>query len=128
MPDCCCVRFFRLEQAYSRTLYGGAREKHKANSTVLSSVLDKQHLIRGGFLSLFTTVFGVPVGDATKAKNKLSEKIRDRIGHGKSVPDSDARKRLANLLEFAILLESEVCAAASFSPFGDFRGLTGQAG
>jgi len=118
--------FFRLEQAYNRILYGGARKKHKANSTVLSNVLDKQHLTREGFLSLFVNVFGVPVTDATKAKIKFSEKIRDRIIHGKHVPDSDARKCLSNLLDFMTSLETEVRAAAPFSPFGDLRGLTGQ--
>jgi len=119
--------FFKLEQAYNRTLYGGARKLHKVNADVISHVLDQQHLTRDGFLDFYEVILGKPIPKETQTKIKFSEKIRDRIIHGKTVPDVDSRKCLADLLDFVAELDREVQAAASFTPFGDMRGMTGQA-
>lgn len=119
--------FFRLEQAYNRTLYGGARKLHKVNPEVLSGVLNHQHLTRQGFLKFYEVIFGKPVSSPTQDKIKFAEKIRDRIIHGKSVADPEARRCLSDILDFAVELEIEIRALASFTPFGDMRGITGQA-
>lgn len=117
--------FFKLEQAYNRTLYGGARKLHKVQHQVLTQVLDRQHLSREGFLTFYNVIFGKAVTTSTQSKIKFAEKIRDRIIHGKSVPNVDSRRCLAELLDFATELDKEVQAAAGFSPFADMRGLNG---
>ena len=118
--------FLKLEQAYNRTLYGGARKMRKVHTEIATSVLDKQHLTRDGFLGLYKNVYGKALPDALVKNIKFSEKIRDRIIHGKKVEDKDARKCLVDILVFSEGLESEVKAIASFSPYADMRGLTGK--
>ena len=117
--------FFRLEAAYNRTLYGGVRKLHKADKDLATTIIDKQHLTRDGFLDLYSNVFGKPLPNATVAKIKFAEGIRDRVVHGKSVKDADARKCLTDVIDFSHELEQQVQSLASFSPFGTMKGLIG---
>lgn len=119
--------FLKLEQAYNRALYGGVRKVRKVHTDIARSILDKQHLTRDGFLTLYQATFDKPLSDEVQKKIKYAEKIRDRIIHGKGVEDKDARHCLSDVLDFSEGLESEVQASASFSPFGDMRGVTGRA-
>lgn len=118
--------FLKLEQGYNRTLYGGSRKMRQVHTDIATSILDKQHLTREGFLDLYKNVYGKALPDQVVQKIKFSEKIRDRIIHGKKVEDKDAKKCLVDILDFSKELEAEVRSIASFSPFGDMRGLTGQ--
>ena len=120
--------FLKLEQAYNRTLYGGVRKTRKVHTDIARSILDRQHLTREGFLILYKATFDIPLSELVQKKIKYSEAIRDRIIHGKSVQDKDARQCLSGVLDFSEGLEVEVQACARFSPFGDMRGVTGRAG
>ena len=119
--------FLKLEQAYNRTLYGGVRKVRKVHTDIARSILDRQHLTREGFLILYKATFDKPISESVQRKIKYSEKIRDRITHGKTVQDKESRECLSDLLDFSEGLEKEVQACAGFSPFGDMRGVTGRA-
>ena len=119
--------FLKLEQAYNRALYGGVRKVRKVHTDIARSVLDKQHLTRDGFLTLYQATFDKPLSRDVQQRIKYAESIRDRIIHGKVVQDKDARHCLSDVLDFSEVLESEVQASASFSPFGDMSGVTGRA-
>ena len=119
--------FLKLEQAYNRCLYGGVRKLHKVNAEIASTIMQKQHLTREGFLRLFENVFSQPLNSDVVKKIKFAEKVRDKIIHGKSVQDADKRKCLTDVLQYSREIEREVENIGGFNPFGDMRGVTGRA-
>lgn len=119
--------FLKLEQAYNRSLYGGVRKLHRVNAQMAAAVMSKQHLTREGYLELFKNVFGQDLDSSVVEKIKFAEKVRDKIIHGKSVSDSDKRRCLSDVFDYSVEIENEVLQLASFSPFADMRGITGQA-
>lgn len=47
--------------------------------------------------------------------------------HGKAVTDTELRSAIADVLDYAVLFNADVDAAAGFKPFGDMRGFKGRA-
>lgn len=89
--------------------------------------MNHQHLTRDGFKDIFKNVFGSPLSKETIEKLEEAEKTRDRVIHGKSVPDNELREAIADVLEYAELLNNEVSGIAGFKPFGNMKGFKGRA-
>ncbi|ONF45203.1 hypothetical protein BTO32_01655 [Marinobacter lutaoensis] len=119
--------FLRCEQAQNRTLYGGVVKIHRGKREFVSRVMNYQHLTRDGFKDIFKNVFGSPLSKETIEKMEEAEKTRDRVIHGKSVPDNEIREAIADVLEYAELLNNEVSGIAGFKPFGNMKGFKGRA-
>lgn len=119
--------FLKIEQAQNRALYGGVVKVHRGEAEFVRRVMNSQHLTRDGFKEIYRNVFGNPLPQATSEKLKEAEKVRDRVIHGKPVPDSELREAIADCLQYGVLLNSEVSAVANFKPFGDMRGFKGRA-
>lgn len=119
--------FLKIEQAQNRTLYGGVVKLHRGEAEFVRRVMNFQHLTRDGFRDIYKNVFGAPLPKLTSEKLKEAEKIRDRVVHGKSVPDADLREAIADCLQYGVLLNTDVVAVAGFKPVGDMRGFKGRA-
>jgi hypothetical protein len=119
--------FLKTEQAQNRALYGGVVKVHRANSEFASRIMNYQHLTRDGFQSIYKNVFGHALGRDTNKKIAEAEKVRDKVIHGKNVPENELREAIADVLEYAELFNEDVSKAAGFKPFGSMKGFKGRA-
>ena len=119
--------FLKVEQAQNRTLYGGVVKLHRGDAQFVGHLLNFQYLTRVGFKDIYKNVFGHPLNEITSIKLKEAEKTRDKVIHGKSVNDNELRVAIADVLEYAELLNQEVNLIAGFKPFSDMRGFKGRA-
>ena len=118
--------FARIEVAKHTTLYCGLVKRHWADAELTRSTLDRDHITRERFRSLFKTVFGKPIPDAIAAKLAAAESVRDRVAHGKQLKPVQARRGLADAFDFAEEFSEFVQQLAGFCPFGDLRGFKGR--
>lgn len=124
---CIAYSFLKIEQAQNRALYGGVVKLHRGDTEFVRRVMNFQHLTRDGFKEIYKNVFGAPLSKDTSNKLKEAEKIRDRVIHGKTVPDGELREAIADCLNYGVLLNIDVSTAAGFKPFGNMRGFKGRA-
>jgi len=118
--------FLRTEMAQNRTLYCGVVKIHHAHAEVAQSALNSQHLTRDGFLELYQNVFDEALPSAISDKLQRSEKTRDKVIHGKSVPDPEMREAIFHVLDYAEHMNMHLQSKAGFKPFGDLRGFKGR--
>ena len=114
--------FLKIELAWNRALYGGLVKIHRADSTFVQRVMDKQHLTRENFQVLFDCVFGKKP-DA-QGKIEGAEKIRDRVIHGKKTDAAQLREAIGDALDYSKHLHAQISELAGFTPFGDMRGFS----
>lgn len=88
----------------------GVWSRFTAENGIFSRVMNYQHLTRDGFKDIFKNVFGSPLSKETIEKLEEAKKTRDRVIHGKSVPDNELREAIANVLEYAELLNKLIAA------------------
>jgi hypothetical protein len=119
--------FSRIELAHNMTLYCGVVKLHRAHSEVAWSAIDSLHITRNNFRELFETVFGKPLKSKIIKKISEAEAIRDKIMHGKDVPNANLRKAIFRLIKYTELFNDFVFQAAGFKPFGSLRGFKGRA-
>ncbi|ENC6385357.1 hypothetical protein ABKX71_004008 [Aeromonas veronii] len=119
--------FLKTEQAQNRALYGGVVKIHRGKSAFVARVMNFQHLTRDGFKEIYKNVFGQAIRDITVNKLSEAEVVRDKVIHGKQVSDAELREAIADVLEYAELLNDEVSSVASFKPFGNMKGFKGRA-
>jgi hypothetical protein len=119
--------FARIELAQNMTIYGGVVKLHRVHSAVAKSAIDRLHMTRPRFRELYKTIMDNPISDDAIIKSRDAEKIRDKILHGKKVSESDKRKAVVSVLEFANLLNEQVFEDAQFRPFGSMQGYKGRA-
>ena len=118
--------FSRIEAVKHRTLYGGHVKLHGTNSNMTSRALDKFQMTRKQFRDLFSVIFGTAINKDILTKLTDAEAIRDKVAHGKPLTDAQARKCLADALDFATTFDEFVSKLPlGFSPFGDLRGFKG---
>ena len=89
--------------------------------------MNHQHLTREGFKEIFKNVFGAELNKASRVKLEEAEKVRDKVIHGKTVPDNELREAIADVLEYAELLNEEVYLISGFKPFASMKGFKGRA-
>ena len=119
--------FAQTELAQNMTVYGAVVKLHRVNSTIAKSTVDNHHMTRTRFRELYKITMGKDISEEAITKAKGAEKIRDRILHGKTVSDSDKRKAVISILEYANLLNEQVFEDAGFRPFGSMQGFKGRA-
>jgi hypothetical protein len=119
--------FLRVEQVQNLALYCGLVKLHQADTGLARKAVETQHLTRDGFLALYASVFGKPFSNETRGKIVAAEKVRDRVVHGKTVEDSELRKAIADVLDYAEALNTDVKEIAGFGPFEELRGFKGRA-
>jgi hypothetical protein len=119
--------FLKCEQAQNRALYGAVVKLHRGRKDFVSRVMNYQHLTRDGYKEIYKNVLGASISDDTAKKLKEAEKTRDKVIHGKDVPDNDLREAIADVLEYAEMFNSEVYDIAGFKPFGSMKGFKGRA-
>lgn len=119
--------FSQTELAQNMTIYGAVVRTHRVDATIARSVIDSHHMTRDRFRELYEIILDKQIDGDTVAKAKVAEAVRDRILHGKSVPESDKRKAVVSILEYANLLNEQVNSDAGFRPFGSMQGFKGRA-
>jgi hypothetical protein len=117
----------QIELAQNKAVHGVIVRKHRVNSELARSTVDKYHMTRTGFRELYKKISGTPVSQAAIEKSKEAESVRDKILHGKRVTDREKRSAVLSALEYAGLLNEQVFSDAGFKPFGDMRGFKGRA-
>jgi hypothetical protein len=83
-------------------------------------------MARGRFRELFKIVFGRKIPDNLVAKLEKGESVRDKIAHGMSWTQKEAREGLTSVLDFATEFNDYVHQRAGFRPFGKLRGYKGR--
>lgn len=118
--------FSRIETIKHRTLYGGLVKLHGTSAKKTSAALDKHQMTRKQFRDLFSVIFGTAIDKDILDKLSEAEAIRDKVAHGKPLTDAQARKCLADALEFATAFDEFVSKVPQgFSPFGSMQGFKG---
>ena len=118
--------FLKVEQASHRILYGGLVRIHRADTSLALNAVDKQHLGRHEFIALCGKIFDNQISPSTLSIIKSAEDTRDRVMHGKTVPDAEIRKAITVVLKYSSKLNDEVRKIAGFSPFGSMQGFKGR--
>ena len=91
------------------------------------TAVDNHHMTRGEFKDLYKTIFGKPLTKTVADKIAEAEKVRDRILHGKTVSETDKRKAVIDILEYARAFNAAVYDISGFKPFGSLQGFKGRA-
>lgn len=119
--------FLRTELGLNRSIYCGVVKLHRGEAELCRRIVNVQHMTREGFLALFKNVYGKELPMGVRSKIKDAEKIRDRVLHGKEVKDSDMRKAICDVLDYANAMNKFLEKEAGFQPFGgDLRGFKGR--
>ena len=118
--------FSRIEKAKHMTIYCGIVKLHWTNSALTKELIDKDHMSRSRFRELFKTVYGDSMNAALMDKLSGAEAIRDKVVHGKSWSDEQARTALIEIFDFAEGLNELTHKIAGFKIFGDLRGFKGR--
>ncbi len=119
--------FVRLETAQNMALYCGVVKVHRASTTVAQNVINRHHLTRKGFQSLFNNVFGKELPKRLTDLSKKAELTRDQVVHGKKVKPASMRDAVVDILSYAEEMNSFVQDLAGFKPFNHMRGFKGRA-
>ena len=93
--------FLLLERAQNTTIYCGLVKNHGVDREIAQSAVDGEHFTRKRFRDMYGSVLGKKIPESTVEIILFSEKVRDKIMHGKSVTDADMRKCLANLFRYS---------------------------
>lgn len=118
--------FLKIEAVKHTTLYCGIRRLHRADAEMTWELLNKDHMSRGRFRELFDVVFGTPIEKPILEKLNAAERMRDRVVHGKSLPDADIRTGLRDAFDFCEAFDDFVHGVGGFRPFGPLRGFVGR--
>ena len=121
--------FSRVEGIKHWTIYCGIVKLHRTDAALTKSLVDKDHMSRGRFRSLFKTVFGEAIPEPIQKKLSAAEAVRDRFIHGKMFEPTQAQARQAmiDIFEFVEEFSTYVHGLAGFRPVGDLRGFKGRA-
>lgn len=119
--------FSRVELAQNMTVYCGVVKCHRVDTEIARTAVNNQHMTRQGFKDMYKSIFGSAMPKAISSKLDHSEKIRDKILHGKNVSEQDKRKAVYDLLHYAKEFNEKMNAVAGFKPFGSLQGFKGRA-
>jgi hypothetical protein len=118
--------FSRVELAQNMTIYCGCVKCHRVNADLAWTAVNNQHLTRDGFKELFKSIFGKKIPRDIVSKLNHAENTRDKILHGKSVPEADKRKAVLDLIHYAESFNKKMQEIAGFRPFGSLKGFKGR--
>lgn len=118
--------FAKTELAQNITIYSAVVKCHRVEASMAKSSIDTLHMTRARFCELYNVTMGTKISTDAIAESEIAEKVRDRILHGKTVSESDRRKAVVSVLEYANLLNEQVAIDAGFRPFGSMQGFKGR--
>lgn len=118
--------FSQIEVMKHRTLYCGLIKLHWTDTELTSDLLDLDHMSRGRFRELFAIIFGKRIDKLILDRLSAAEAVRDKVAHGKRLTQAEARKCIADALDFASSFDQFVFELGGFRPFGDLRGFKGR--
>ena len=119
--------FSRIEIVKRTSLYCGLVKIHWTQPALTRSLLDKEHITRARFKDLFRVIFDKQISPEILAKLSRAEAIRDKVAHGKSLTQAEARQCIADALGFANDYSYFMLETLGSSPFADLRGFKGRA-
>ncbi len=119
--------FFKLEQAQVRTLFGGSIKLYRVNSEMAWKAVETEHISRNAFREFYKNIFNRDISATAIEPLRKAEEVRDKVIHGKHVPEKAKRNACGWALEYAEAFDKEVYELAKFHPFGSFTGITGKA-
>jgi hypothetical protein len=119
--------FSRVEMAHRRALYCGIVKIYSANSELTDAIIRKEYLTREGFKILFKAVFSEEFPDSLAEAITHAEEMRDTGMHGRETTESEMRRAIHDVYEYAKTFNGLVEGIAGFKPFGDLRGFKGRA-
>lgn len=117
--------FSRVELAQNMALYCAAVKLHRTDSALTRDAIDAHYMTRKNFKEVYKTIVGKSLTDAALTPLKEAERVRDRVIHGKSVPEADYRKAIVGVVDFAVAFNVLVQTHAGFKPFSNLRGFKG---
>ena len=118
--------FGLVELAQNNSLYCGMVKLHHVDKELARKAIDLHPIYRPDFRHFYEAIFGRKPKATTFVKLEEAEAIRDRIVHGKQASESDKRKAIVDIIEFAERFNDDVNEAAGFQLFGDLRGFKGR--
>ncbi|MBO6785015.1 MAG: hypothetical protein JJ899_17335 [Alphaproteobacteria bacterium] len=122
---CLAYMFFRLEQGQNNALYCGLVKNHQVDKEIAISAIDGTHMTRKEFREFYKNIFGRHVPKDATERIVESEKIRDRLMHGKQVKDSEMYGAIVDVVDYVEALNEHVSELAGVRPFGPTRGFKG---
>ena len=118
--------FSLVETAHNMTIYCGVAKIHKVDVSLAREAIELHHMTRPEFRALYEKVFNKKLPQSMVNTIARSEEVRDRILHGKKgVADSEKRRAIINVLDYAEAFNKEVDKVAGFKPFGSLKGFKG---
>lgn len=118
--------FARVEVAHNMAIYCGVVKIHRADSSLARAAVDRQHMTREGFRTLFATIYGKKLNATAQGYIEEAEAIRDRVMHGKSVSEQDKRLAISRVLHYAVKLNEQTYDIAGLKVFGRLQGYKGR--
>ncbi|MCY3729156.1 MAG: hypothetical protein OXF97_09220 [Nitrospira sp.] len=118
--------FGMVELAQNKSLYCGMVKLHSVDKDLARKAVDLHPIFRSDFRQFYETIFGKKPNETTFGKLKDAEAVRDLIVHGKHASESNKRRAIVCIIEFAEGFNEDVNKIAGFQPFGDLRGFKGR--
>ena len=123
---CITYIFAQIELAHNMSIYCGLLKLHKCDRELTMLAIEKQHITRESFKKLYENVFGQPISKITIDILEESEKVRDKIMHGKGTNHQERMKTVCLALDYAESYNQEVALNGGFKPFGSLIGFKGR--
>lgn len=124
---CISYIFCRIEYAHRMTLYCGIVKKYRVNPTLTRKAVDDHYLERKEFHRCFNMIFGQQIPKDILSELSIAEKARDRILHGQTCSDAEARNGIVSAIAYASKMNDLLYGLARFRPFGRLQGVFGAA-
>lgn len=120
--------FFSVEKYHHFALYCGAAKMYRTDANLTWLAVQNEHMTRERFRDLLQNIYREPLPAQTSKLITNAEKVRDKVIHGKIVPDSDMRNAVARVISYAGLFNDFTSSAAGVKPFsGSLKGFKGSA-
>ncbi len=120
--------FARIEIAHNMAIYCGVVKIHKADAGLARVAVDRHHMNREGFRSLFETIYGKALNSTAQKYIEEAEEVRDKVMHGKKVSEQDKRAALSRVLHYAVKFNEQTNEAAGLKLCGRLQGFKGRSG
>ena len=125
MEVCLAYVFSRLEYGQNMALYYGTVKLYNVDSQIAKEIVGAQHLTRDKFVQFYREIFKIRVPEKALSHLKEAEKVRDAIMHGKKASQKELRNAIAHVLEYAEIVNEQLCEKCALKPFGYLKGVLG---
>ena len=120
--------FARLERAHLMALYCGVVKLHKVHKDLARRAINQFENRHAEYQDLYKEVFGHKVPQPLVGLLRSAQTVRNNVVHGKEVGQSDYRKAISAIIDYATEFNTECFNHGGFRPFGSLQGFKGAAG